>query len=57
MIYKATTLINFAQGELAMIGAFIVLVLATERGLPMWVAVIVGMVISSALAARRSSGC
>ena len=29
LIYKATTLINFAQGEMAMFGAFIVLVLAT----------------------------
>ncbi len=46
MIFKATTLINFAQGEFAMIGAFIVLVLATERGVPMWIAVILAMVIA-----------
>lgn len=51
MIYKATTLINFAQGEMAMFGSFIVLVLATERGLPIWVAVLVGMVISAAIGA------
>jgi branched-chain amino acid transport system permease protein len=51
IIYKATTLINFAQGEMAMFGAFLVLVLATERGLPMWVAVIVGMLISAAMGA------
>jgi len=51
IIYKATTLINFAQGEMAMFGAFIVLVLATERGLPMWVAVFVGMLISAAIGA------
>ena len=51
IIYKATTLINFAQGEMAMFGAFIVLVLATERGLPMWVAVVVGMLISAAIGA------
>jgi len=51
MIFKATTLINFAQGEFAMFGGFIVLVLATERGLPMWVAVVVGMLISAVLAA------
>lgn len=51
IIYKATTLINFAQGEMAMVGAFIVLVLATEQGLPMWLAVIVGMLISAALGA------
>jgi len=46
MIFKATTLINFAQGEFAMIGAFIVLVLATKRGIPMWIAVILAMVIA-----------
>ncbi|MGA9277664.1 branched-chain amino acid ABC transporter permease [Ilumatobacter sp.] len=51
IIYKATTLINFAQGEMAMFGAFIVLVLATERGLPIWVAVILGMLLSAAGAA------
>lgn len=51
MIYKATTLINFAQGEMAMFGAFMVLVLATEQGLPMWVAVLVGMLLSAAMGA------
>jgi branched-chain amino acid transport system permease protein len=51
IIYKATTLINFAQGEMAMVGAFIVLVLATEQGLPMWLAVVIGMLISAALGA------
>jgi branched-chain amino acid transport system permease protein len=51
MIFKATTLINFAQGEMAMFGGFIVLVLATEQGLPMWGAVVVGMIISAIAAA------
>jgi len=51
MIYKATTLINFAQGEMAMFGAFIVLVLATEQGVPMWIAVLIGMIISALIGA------
>jgi len=51
MIYKATTLINFAQGEMAMFGAFIVLVLATEQGIPMWIAVLIGMILSAAIGA------
>jgi branched-chain amino acid transport system permease protein len=51
MIYKATTLINFAQGEMAMFGAFIALVLATERGVPMWLAVVLAMLISALLGA------
>ena len=48
MIFKATTLINFAQGEFAMFGGFIALVLATERGVPMWGAVVGAMVITAA---------
>jgi branched-chain amino acid transport system permease protein len=51
MIFKATTLINFAQGEMAMFGAFAVLVVATEWGWPMWIAVIVGMVFMAAVGA------
>ncbi|MGI9646453.1 MAG: branched-chain amino acid ABC transporter permease [Ilumatobacteraceae bacterium] len=47
MIYKATTLINFAQGEMAMFGAFIMLVLAAERGVPMWLALALAMIISA----------
>ena len=50
LIFKATTLVNFAQGEQAMLGAFIVLQL-WNWGLPMWVAVLVGMLISGILAA------
>lgn len=51
MIYKATTLINFAQGEMAMFGAFMVLVLATEQGVPMWIAVLIGMILSAVIGA------
>ena len=51
MIFKATTLINFAQGEFAMIGAFAVLVLATEQGIPMWIAVLVAMLLTALAAA------
>ena len=51
MIFKATTLINFAQGEFAMFGGFIALVLATERGFPMWLGVFGAMVITAVCAA------
>ncbi len=50
LIFKATTLINFAQGEQAMLGAFAVLQL-WNWGIPMWWAVIIGMLFSAALAA------
>lgn len=51
LIYKATTLINFAQGEQAMLGTFVAYVLAVERGLPAWIAVVAAMLISALLAA------
>ena len=50
LIYKATTLINFAQGELAMLGSFVAYVLAVEQGLPIVVALVIAMVLTAALA-------
>jgi branched-chain amino acid transport system permease protein len=51
LIYKATTLINFAQGDFAMLGAFAVLVLQAEHGVPMWIALPIGMLLSALVAA------
>ena len=51
MIFKATTLINFAQGEFAMFGGFIAMVLVLEQGLPAWIGVIIAMLISAIAAA------
>jgi branched-chain amino acid transport system permease protein len=50
VIYKATTLINFAQGELAMLGSFVAYVLAVEQGLPVVVAVVLAMLLTGVLA-------
>jgi branched-chain amino acid transport system permease protein len=51
LIYKATTLINFAQGELAMLGSFVVFIFAVEQGWPVWLAAAVAMLITAVLAA------
>ncbi len=51
LIFKATTLINFAQGELAMLGAFAVYVLHVEQSFPVWIAIPAAMVITALLAA------
>ena len=51
LIFKATTLVNFAQGELAMLGTFFVYVLAAEQGLNVWVAIPIAMALSALLAA------
>ncbi|MAT07265.1 MAG: branched-chain amino acid ABC transporter permease [Acidimicrobiaceae bacterium] len=50
LIFKATTLINFAQGEMAMLGAFVALQL-WYWGVPVWIAVILAMLFSAVLAA------
>ena len=39
LIYKASSVPNLAQGGLTMVGAYIVLALARDIGLPLWVAI------------------
>lgn len=50
LIFKATTLINFAQGELGMLGAFFTLQLWLW-GVPMWIALFLAMAATAVLAA------
>ncbi len=49
LIFKATTLINFAQGELAMLGAFFVYVINIEQGLWLWLSILLAMGFSALL--------
>lgn len=51
LIFKATTLINFAQGELAMLGSFFAYILAIEQGVPIYLAIVLAMALSAILAA------
>jgi branched-chain amino acid transport system permease protein len=44
LIYKATETVNFAQGELMMLGAFAGLVLMKTVGLPFWAAAVIAVV-------------
>jgi len=44
LIYKATETVNFAQGELMMLGAFCGLALMTMLGFPFWLAVLSSIV-------------
>jgi len=48
LIYKASKVLNFAQGELVMAGAFICLALV-DMGLPIWLCIILSVVISALL--------
>src|SRR5437763_676989 len=47
LIYKATGVVNFAQGNMAMFGTFIAYVLIVEQGFPTWVGIIVAMLLSA----------
>lgn len=49
LVYKATGVINFAQGEFMMFGAFIAAALLTDRRLPAVVAIPITMVIMAGL--------
>ena len=49
MIYKATETVNFAQGELMMLGAVVGWVTTAVLGLPWWVAVVVALVATAAI--------
>jgi branched-chain amino acid transport system permease protein len=56
IIYKATGHLNFAQGEMAMLSAFICYVLAGEQGWPVWFAVIGAVIFAAALGAIVERG-
>lgn len=42
-IYKSSAVVNFAQGAMVMLGAFLVWSLSDRVGLPNWVAILVGL--------------
>lgn len=51
MVHRSTRVVNFAQGEMAMVSTFVTYVLAVERGLPIWVALAGSIVFSMAAGA------
>jgi branched-chain amino acid transport system permease protein len=51
LVYVSTGHLNFAQGEMAMVSAFICYVLAAEQGWPVWLAVAVTMVLAAGFGA------
>ncbi len=53
LIYKATEQVNFAQGDMMMLGAFVALALGNEThgGLPFWLACIGAVVVMAAIGA------
>lgn len=51
LIYKATGIINFAQGSMAMFFTFVAYVLAREQSFPVWISILIAMVISAGFGA------
>src|SRR3954469_21959191 len=45
LIYKATGVVNFAQGNMAMFGTFIAYVVIVEQGVPVWIGIVVAMLL------------
>jgi branched-chain amino acid transport system permease protein len=45
LIIRATNVVNFAQGDFAMLGAFAMLTLLTALGLPYWAALVLGLAV------------
>src|SRR5512136_2971933 len=43
LVYKATDAVNFAQGEFVMIAGLVVALTLSAAGVPLWVAVILGI--------------
>lgn len=51
LVHKATDVINFAQGEMAMVTTFLSWTLLTWAGLPLWLVIILGFPIGAVLGA------
>ncbi len=51
LIYKATETVNFAQGDLMMLGGFVALTAVAMLGLPFWAGVLVAVAVMAAFGA------
>jgi branched-subunit amino acid ABC-type transport system permease component len=52
LIYRATNVVNFAQGDFAMLGAFAMILLAVDLNWPYWLSIIItlaGLIVFGAL--------
>ena len=56
LIYRATNVVNFAQGDFAMLGAFAMVVLCIDLGLPYWAGLLITIVFIAAIGALINLG-
>jgi branched-chain amino acid transport system permease protein len=45
LIYRATNVVNFAQGDFAMLGAFAMVVITIDLGLPYWIGIVATLIV------------
>jgi hypothetical protein len=58
LIFRATNVVNFAQGEFSMVAAFLMVVFSLKLGLPYWIAFIfalLGMALRAPSSTSRST--
>ena len=56
LIYRATNVVNFAQGDFAMLGAFAMVVLCIDLGLPYWAGLLITVALIAAFGALFNLG-
>lgn len=56
LIYRATNVVNFAQGDFAMLGAFAMVVLCIDLGLPYWAGLLITVAFMAAFGALFNLG-
>ena len=56
LIYRATNVVNFAQGDFAMLGAFAMVVLSIDLELPYWLSIIITLILLAGFGALFNLG-
>src|SRR5262252_8743780 len=56
LIYRATNVVNFAQGDFAMLGAFAMVVLCIDLGWPYWAGLLVTVALMAGFGALFNLG-
>jgi branched-chain amino acid transport system permease protein len=56
LIYRATNVVNFAQGDFAMVGAFSMVVITIDFGLPYWLGIALTLVVLPVFGALFNRG-
>jgi branched-chain amino acid transport system permease protein len=56
LIYRATNVVNFAQGDFAMLGAFAMVVMAIDLEIPYWLSIVITLVLLAGFGALFNLG-